>query len=215
MIGLTLCVATLATRARGNTITYNTNALGTGFGGTSLQLANSSGAAATLTYMPNANGDTGVPSNINFGVFALLCPNCSTQELLVGSTFDGFAFELIVTDLTHNATGRFIGFSMGGTVFSNVSQIDIYWSPPEIGPGTTNAASGNFSSTIFQITDRTRIVAPNSGRIPGQTTVDGTILSQSDFPITAEIPEPATIGLVGAMLLGLRFWGRRRQQLSR
>jgi|GEM_PF-1209423 len=214
IIGLTLCLATLATRARGDTITYNTNALGTGFGGTSLQLTNASGSAATLTYLPNTNGNTGVPSNINFGIFALLCPLCSTQALLVGSSFDGFAFDLIITDVTHNATGRFVGLSTGGTVFSDVSQIDIDWLPMELGPGTNNAATGNFSSTIFQITNRTRIVAPNSGLIPGQTTVQGSILSQSDFPIVGEVPEPATIGLVGAMLVGLGFWGRRRRKLE-
>jgi len=210
IIVLALCMATMATRAPGATITYNTNAPGTGFGGTNLQLANSSGANATLTYLPNANGNTGVPSNINFGIFALLCPGCSPDSL-VGSTFDAFAFELIITDVTHNATGRFIGFSTGGMVFGNSSEIDIDWVPLELGPGTNNAATGNFSSTIFQITNRTRIVAPNSGLTPGQTTVSGSILSQSDFPIVAEIPEPATAGLVGVLLIGLGFWGRRRR----
>lgn len=196
----------LAATAAAATITFNTNAAGTGFGGTNLALDNTSGEAATLTFIPALDTVTGVPSNVNFGNFTLVCSTCSTQALGVGSTFAAFTFDLVVTDITDGgATGKFVGTSTGGTVYSNVSPIKINWAPLLLGPGMSNALSGDFGPTVFGTSIFTAIVAPNSGAVPGQSTIQGDVDSAS-----SAVPEPATLGLVGGALLAIGLWRRKR-----
>lgn len=77
IVGAALFMA--AAGASAAVITYSTDAPDTGFDGASLTLDNVSGVAATLTFIPNVNIATGVPSNINFGNFTLVCPTCTTQ----------------------------------------------------------------------------------------------------------------------------------------
>lgn len=198
----------MAASASASTITYSTNAAGTGFGGSTLTLNSNVGAAATLTFMPDVNITTGVPSNVNFGNFTLVCPNCSTQAIAAGSHFNAFTFNLIITDVTDSATGQFVGSSTGGTVFSDVSQLTVNWAPLQLGPGSSNAMTGNFGSTIFSTTVFTGIVAPNSGEIPGQSTVQG-------FVSSSAVPEPATLSLVsGALLLGLGVMRRKKKSIQ-
>lgn len=189
----------LAMTAGAATITYSTDAAGTGFGGSGLTLNNLSGQASTLTFIPNVNISTGVPSNVNFGNFTLVCPTCSTQAAGQGSQFGAFTFDLIITDITDGATGKFVGTSTGGTLFSDVSQLTINWAPLQLGPGTTNATTGSFGPATFSTTIFTGIVAPNSGAVPGQSTVQGYV----DIAATSTVPEPATFGLAGVTLLGL------------
>jgi hypothetical protein len=198
-----VAVLMMAGSASASTVTYNTNAPGTGFNGTgSLFLNNSTGAAATLTYKPDANTTTGVPSNVNFGLFTLVCSLCGTQAMGPGSSFNPFTFDLVITDVTDGATGQFVGSSTGGSVWSDVSQITISWLPLQLGPGTNHAASGNFGPTSFGISSPAEIVAPNSGLPPGQTTIEG-------FVNSTLVPEPATLSLVGGALLGLSMLRRK------
>ena len=200
-----LAVLLFTAAAHAATITYSTNAPGTGFGGTSLVLNNSSGEASTLTFAPNVNSISGVPSNVNFGVFTLVCTTCTTQAIGSGANYGSFAFNLVLTDVTDgNATGQFVGTSTGGAVFSDVSQITINWAPLVLGPGTVNALTGNFGNSIFGTTVFTGIVAPNSGQGQpnGVTTVEGYVNSSA-------VPEPATVGVVGIALLGLGLIRRR------
>lgn len=194
MAGMSLLAA--AARLPASTITYSTNVAGTGFGGTSLILNSSGGQAATLTFTPNANAMSGVPSNINLGLFTLACPTCSTQTIGTSSMFSAFMFDLLITDVTDGATGRFVGTSTGGPVYSDASQITINWAPLQLGPGTNNALIGDFGLTIFSTRVFTGIVAPNSGADRGQTTVEGFV----DFTNSATVPEPATNFLVGGAL---------------
>src|SRR5579872_7084072 len=94
----------MAASVSATTITFNTNGSGTGFSGTSLTLNDSSGAAATLTFIPDGDTSSGVPSNVNFGNFTLVCATCSTQAIGTGSVFGGFTFDLIIDDVTDGAT---------------------------------------------------------------------------------------------------------------
>ncbi|MBY0372963.1 MAG: PEP-CTERM sorting domain-containing protein [Bryobacteraceae bacterium] len=205
-----LAALAMATNARAALVTYNTNAAGTGFGGATLTLSNSVGANATLSFVPNGDTSTGVPSNVNFGNFTLVCPSCSTQALSAGSFFSPFTFNIVVTDVTDGAVGQFVGTSTGGTVFSDVSQITINWAPLMIGPGTTNASSGNFGPTTFSTTVFTGIVAPNSGSVPGQSTIQGFVTS-ADPTAT---PEPATTALIGSALLAFGMLRRLRANVN-
>lgn len=195
--------------ASGTTITFNTDAAGTGFGGGGLSLTNSLGATSTLTYVAAPDTTTGVPSNVNFGNFTLACAACSTQAIGAGSFYNAFSFNLVITDVTDGATGQFVGSSTGGTVFSDVSQLTINWAPLTLGPGVSNALTGSFGPTTFSTTVFTGIVAPNSGEPGGlgQSTIQG-------FVNSSDVPEPATLGMVGAAMLGLAMLRRRNSSRS-
>lgn len=203
---LGLAILLMAVGASATTITYNTSAAGTGFGGTSLTLNSNAGAAATLTYIPQADVTVGLPSNISLGNFTLACPSCTDNPGGTSSFFDAFTFNLIVTDITDGATGQFVGTSTGGAVYNNLSGITINWSPLQLGPGTNNVLTGDFDVTVFSTTVFTGVPSPNSGGATGlgQVTVQGYVDSTA-------IPEPATLSLVGGVLLGL---GLLRRKLS-
>lgn len=196
----------LASGANAATVTFNTTDPGTGFTGGSLTLLSNFGAPASLTFVPVADITTGVPSNVNFGIFTIECNACSTQALGAGAAFNAFTFELVVTDVVNAAKGKFLGTSVGGTVYSDTSPIVIFWSPSQLGPGTLNAGVGsNFMDTVITAPVTTGIVAPNSGAVAGQTTVEGFVIAPS-----SEIPEPMTLGMVGAALIGVGLLRRKR-----
>ncbi len=201
----------MAASASADTITFNTAQTGSGgtdFNGSgNLVLQSSSGAAATLAFVPDMNSVNAVPGNVNFGNFTLACASCSTQAGGLGSTFAGFTFDLVVTDVTDGATGFFEGTAATGTAYLDSSTITLNWLPLQLGPGASNATSGNFGPTSFQTTVQTKIVNPSSGAEIGSTTVQGNISSSA-------IPEPATLSLVGGALLGFGLL-RRKRGLSR
>jgi len=188
-------------------VTFNTNAAGTQFVSptSGLSISNATGLVATLTFTPDGDLTVGPSTNINYGKFSLVCTLCttSTDPTPLGSFFDPFTFDLIVTDKSDVATGLFVGSSSGGEVFSDVSPITINWVPIILGPGATNAATGDFGTTTFNINPTSRIVAPNSGATPGETTVQGTLA-------TTAAPEPASMALIGGGLLVIGLFGRKK-----
>jgi hypothetical protein len=192
----------VAVGASASTVTFQTD-IGTGFNGTTtLSLNQFSGAAATLAFVPDPSATT-TPGNVNYGNFTLACALCtlSTATTPVGAIFNGFTFNLRVTDTSDVATGQFVGTALPGAVYLDTSTITLNWVPLQLGPGTSNALSGNFLTTSFNISPTTRIVNPTSGAQIGSTTVQGTVATG--------IPEPATIGLIGAGLLGLGVLRRK------
>jgi len=200
-----VAVLTMLGSARASSIiSYTTNAAGTEFvGGVNSDVLKSiSGQSATLTFTPNTNSDTGVPSGIDLGDFLLVCATCTTNQ---DTIFGAFTFDLIITDTTDGATVEFIGSSTGGMVSINSSTIQVDWTAPpglQVGPGTRYALSGNFGLTDFDIVSPvTLIVAPNSGDPHGDTRVQGQINSA---------PEPTTFVLTGGALLGLGMIRRRK-----
>jgi PEP-CTERM motif len=201
----------MAAGASAGTITFNTaqtGSGGSGFNGTgNLVLQSSSGADATLAFVPDMNSVNAVPGNVNFGNFTLACASCSTQAGGFGSFFNAFTFEVVITDVTDGAAGIFVGSAAAGSVYLDASTLTLNWQPLQLGPGTSNATSGNFGSTYFQTVVQTKIVNPLSGAQIGSTTVQGNINSSA-------IPEPATLSLVGGALLGFGLL-RRRKGLSR
>jgi hypothetical protein len=197
----------MAAGARAGTITFNTAQTGTGgsgFNGTGdLVLNSSSGASGSLTFVPDMNSVNAVPGNVNFGNFTLACSTCSTQAGGVGSFFSAFSFEVVITDVTDGASGVFVGSAAAGSVYLDASTITLNWQPLQLGPGTSNATSGNFGSTFFQTVAQTKIVNPLSGAQIGSTTVQGNISSSA-------VPEPATLSMVGGALLGLGLLRRKK-----
>ncbi len=198
-IGLAFGLAASASAAG---ISYTTNSPLTKFGGGGLTLNSTGGEAATLTFTANTASNSGVPSNINLGDFLLICSTCTVSQT---TTFGAFTFDLVVVDTTDNASGIFTGTSSGGVVSSDSSTINITFSPVSFGPGTNNALTGDFGSTVFsKLSPVTSIVAPNSGTPPGDSTVQAQVASS---------PEPASFVLFGCALAGLGV--ARRKSSSR
>jgi hypothetical protein len=187
-------------------VTFNTNSVDTKFAGNGLTLASSGGAAASLAFNPRPNSVTGTPSSVNYGYFTLFCASCTTQANAGGAFFNAFTFNLIITDVSDGGSGQFTGTSSGGTVFRDVSTMLIDWVPALLGPGASNAATGTFGPSTFRILGPTSIVAPNSGTNPGQTTVEGFVTSTLD----SNVPEPGTMALFGAGLIGFRLLLRKK-----
>lgn len=202
-----ILIMTMAASASASSIVYDTTDGGSIFVGSGLTLNSTGGAAATLAYHPIGDTTVGVPTNINLGSFTLSCPSCGTEASGLGTSFGAFTFDLIISDDTptnDTAVGEFVGTSSGGTVWSDQSSVSISWLPVSLGPGTTNAISGNFGTSVFTISTPSLIVSPNSGSNPGTTTVQGALASTA-------APEPATMAMVGGLFIGLAALARKRR----
>lgn len=196
----------MAASAYASSISYTTNSPLTEFvaGINSLTLNSTAGQAGTITFEPNTSSTSGVPSNIDLGDFIMACPTCTTNQSTI---FGAFTFDLLVDDTTDGATGEFVGTSTGGTVSSSSSTVQVNWQTPLfMGPGTINSMTGNFGTTIFDMVSPTSlIVAPNSGAIPGDTTIQGQL---------SATPEPAALSMIGGALLAFGFLRRKNFRRS-
>ena len=163
-----------------------------------------SGETFTLTFVPNPSSanSNATGSNVDYGDFILSTASTSTTAV----TFPAFSFNLVVDDLDGTGgTGIFTGSSVAASVSYSSSSINITWSPGQVGPGTSGASTGTFGVDyfIYPSNGKTGIVAPNSNG--GDTTIQGTVYNND------AIPEPATMAMVGGLLLGLGGLARKRR----
>jgi hypothetical protein len=199
-----LLLTALAPAVRADLI-YQTDGPGTGFPGSGLILTQSSGTAATLSFTGNGPTDVNPPSNINYGFFQLSCPGCTTAAGGVGAWFDPFEFNLEVrVDGTNY--GSFHMQSDGGWIYLNQSTISVSWMPMQLGPGAAGLDQGSFGPYYFVQPTLAGIVAPNSGTLPGVSTIQGRV----GLDATA-VPEPLNSGWLeaGSAALLLLIAGQR------
>lgn len=207
VFGLLLTVLTPAA-ARAELI-YQTDGPGTGFSGSGLVLNQTSGTAATLSFTGNGPTSVDPPSNINYGFFQLACPACTTPSGGVGAWFDPFTFDVEVRVAGTNY-GSFTMSSDGGWVYLNQSTISISWVPFQLGPGAANLDQGSFGPYFFRQPTLTGIVAPNSGTLPGVSTIQGFV----GLDATA-VPEPLNGGWMEAGSVLLLLIAGQRAALKR
>lgn len=94
-----LALFVAAAMANAASLTFSTSGPGTGFNGTrSLVLNGTSGAAATLTFIPEGAFTAGLPSNVNFGIFSVVCRTCSNFDdpISITSAFPDFTFKEMI-----------------------------------------------------------------------------------------------------------------------
>lgn len=176
--------------ASGGTIfTNNTPPLGTSSPGNAVTFSSGS-QTVTITFADLATlavpNSVNSPSNLSYGIFDVNNGGSNTAV-----TVGAFTFDLTVHDLTDAGTAVFHGSSAGGTVANNSTNIVVSWSP------TTSPAVGN---QIFTIFTPTALVPPTT--TAGETTIQG--------QVTPTVPEPASMLLMGAGLLGLGFVSKRK-----
>lgn len=125
----------------------------------------------------------------------------------MGAFFDPFAFDLELRVEGSNI-GTFTMSSGGGWVYLNQSTIALSWVPGQLGPGMSNVDQGSFGPYYFLAPTLTGIVAPNSGTLPGLSTIQGTI------GVTA-VPEPLNGGWIEAGSILLLLIAGQRAALGR
>ncbi len=112
-------------------------------------------------------------------------------------TIPAFTFNLKITDITDSSVLNFTGTSSGGQIGFNsgsgIDTVNISYSPS---PQTAG-------SSTFYVFSPTSLVIPAPTATFGLTTIQGQVFSTST-------PEPASMFLMGAGLLGLGFASRRK-----
>lgn len=200
LVTLTALVAATIGSAGASVVQYNTN--GSAFSSTSATVSNSANGAntvlsvstgtatATLSYAgpgapPSADVTVSSPTNISYGFFDLNYTGAGTVNI------PSFVFTVHVNDITTGLNGNFVGFSTAAAVTSNSSTINIFYSP----------LTFTLTPDIFTINSPTSIVAPTT--LVGQTSIQGQVANST-------VPEPGTMFLMGAGLLGVAFTARKK-----
>ena len=139
---------------------------------------------ANLVFMPALSTSVTPSTNINLGI----------MNLSGGSgSFIGDTFTLTITQTAPTPGGTSTSSTtVTGTVTSTSSGIDLNFSPTHFSIASNPAVTYTLQSDYF-------IVAPNTNS--GETTLQA---------FASVAPEPASLGLMGASLLGLGLLVRRR-----
>ncbi len=165
------------------------------FGITPLITFTSGANIATVTYTGPGPGPANVPigmsSNINYGFFTFTCVVCGPTDVVA---IPAFTVALILNDVTDSGTTTFNGTSAAGNITASSNGLGVTWSPT-----SASFAGGN---TLFSIENRTPFPTDNS--TAGQVTIRGNIV------IASSVPEPGSMFLLGAGLIGVGFTARKK-----
>lgn len=146
---------------------------------------------ATFTYNGPGPGPGNVlvtsPTNINYGFFTFTCTVCAAGDTLA---IPSFTVNLVLNDVTDAGSRTFTGVSAAGNVTASQSTLSVVWSP----------TSATFGPSIFSIESATPI--PTDNTLIGQVTVRGFV--------TSSAPEPGSMFLMGAGLIGVGFTARKK-----
>ena len=200
LVTLSALVAATIGSAGASVVQYNTNGsafsntsagVGNGTSGVGTVLSVSNGTAGiTLTYNgpgapPTANVILGSPTNLSYGYFDLNYTGSGTVNV------PSFTFTVNVNDITTGLSGNFAGFATPATVTANTSTINIFYTP----------LTFTLTPDKFVINSPTAIVAPTS--LQGQASIQGSVSNTT-------APEPGTMFLMGAGLIGVAFTARKK-----
>jgi len=181
-----LAVATIGS-AGAATIQYNTTGSTFMSTGTNVLTVVSGTNTLTLTFNPLGNSTVTVPSGISYGVLAVSFSGSSSASI----TVPAFQLNLKVNNVTDSASGTFAVTSSGGTVSSAQDTVVVSFAPIPLNVGT---ASFTANSPLNLVSDTT---------LAGQTSFQGGV----NF---SNAPEPGTMFLLGAGLLGVGFTARKK-----
>ena len=178
----------------GGTITSTPPSVGSQTTGNSLVV---SSGANTVTIRYETADSLAAPQNLSSGsnsAYGFFNVDYSGVTGLV--TIPSFTFDLQIHDISDGGVLHFTGHSNGGQIglqgATGTDTVTVNWSPTSIANG----------ANIFNIVSFTGLVVPSVASNFGETTIQGQVLNA--------VPEPASMFLMGAGLLGVGFLSRRK-----
>jgi PEP-CTERM motif len=156
-----------------------------------------------LEFVATPGGTVGDGTNTTWGNLFLSLVTPGVDDF---ANIDGLTLNILLTDVTTGATVLEVGTFSGD--FTDVdgasldSTLKITWAPQ----GTQTATGGAPASTVTFTTDDSDPVGDNL--FPSNAaTVNGVVSEVQQ----GSVPEPATLAMVGAALVGLGFVARKRR----